>query len=184
MKTFNREDASALAHKEDWQGLLAYAQKWADNNPEHHQAPFYLGVAFTCLGLLEAARSAYERSIAIRSDDANTWDNLAQVVIQTDGFEAAEKYFKMAVSITPSHARAHLNYGISLAIRGRRKDAIPFLRKSHQLAPTDQGALTSLIKALGDEANYAEVRALMPALQKISLHLADQMEGYLRSRGH
>jgi Flp pilus assembly protein TadD len=84
------------------------------------------------------------------------------------------------VAKQPSHARAHMNYGVALGERGRLPEAEAEYRTAERLAPDDPLIVANLGSTLAEEGKFDDalpllVRgvALRPADPDLHRHLAD-----------
>ncbi|HET9454879.1 MAG TPA: tetratricopeptide repeat protein [Gemmatimonadaceae bacterium] len=121
---------------------------------------FAMGVAAHRAGDLAAARSAYERVLAIAPNDVDALNNMGVLLAASRELEGAESMLRRAVRLAPRHTGAWNNLGTVLAQRGQSADAISAFQQALALDPQHQGARVSLAQqylAIGSGGNAREV---------------------------
>ncbi|MGA9780068.1 MAG: tetratricopeptide repeat protein [Limisphaerales bacterium] len=102
--------ASELCEKGLWREMLAFAQKWREENAADYRAYYYLGLGLTGLHKFSQAEVAYRRALAINPGDFEVWNGLAELLYrnlrrQADGIQCLEQ----AMKINPRHKLGWLN---------------------------------------------------------------------------
>jgi tetratricopeptide (TPR) repeat protein len=124
-----------------------------EKDPTNKQLHFSLGVVYDNLGMKDKAIKAYTDAIAI---DANYFDAV---------YNLGALYFNQGVEMNnaSNDIQDIKKYNAARAeAKEVFKKALPFLEKSHELDPTDRGALASLSQLyalLGDNDNYLKIKA-------------------------
>jgi Flp pilus assembly protein TadD len=113
-------------------------------------APMYynLGVSLQAQGELGAAIESYQKSLAIKRDDAQVLSNLGTALQAQGQLDGAVENFRRAIAIRPNYAEAHSNLGVALQARGDLAAAIASLRRAIAINPNDAGAHSNLGVAL------------------------------------
>lgn len=105
---------------------------------------FAAGVAAHRAGDLPAARSAYERVLALQPNDVDALNNMGVLLAASRELDRAEALLRRAVRVAPRHVGAWNNLGTVLAQRGQPADAIAAFEQALSLDPQHQGARVSL----------------------------------------
>jgi hypothetical protein len=100
---------------EEARGSLERAFQISPDNPK---AQNLLGLAYFKLGLLEAAKSIYDRLVEDYPAEPPLYVNLGLVLLRQGRLNEAERALKKAIAIAPEHARAHCYLGLVLYRRG------------------------------------------------------------------
>ena len=98
-------------------------------------AYFQLARVYQKYGLLDSARSAYERSLALRQAFPEAHFQLAQVYYAEGNTTAAIDAYKQVVRYRSDDARAHNNLGFIYKKTGALEDAEAAYRKAIELDP-------------------------------------------------
>lgn len=117
---------------QDAELLLRRAISVNPNNPHTH-----FSHAYACheLGRLDAAVASYDKSIALRSDDAEAWFNRGNVLRDAGRHQDALASYGMALSLRPDLADAHVNSGQALLALRRPADALAHFDRALTLKP-------------------------------------------------
>ena len=144
---------------------------------------FAAGVAAHRVGDFAAARSSYERVLALQPNDVDALNNLGIVLAALRDFDQAESMLRRAVRIAPRNAVAWNNLGTVLAQRAQPADAVAAFQQALALDPEHQGARVSMAQqflAIGaaDRARQAleEVIAMNPAMPEAHYALGQALE--------
>jgi tetratricopeptide (TPR) repeat protein len=102
--------ASELCEKGLWREVLAFAQKWRDENAADYQAHYFLGLGLTGIGKFSQAERAHRQALAINPADFEVWNRLAELLYRNlrrpaDGIQCLEQ----ALKINPQHKLGWLN---------------------------------------------------------------------------
>jgi tetratricopeptide (TPR) repeat protein len=101
---------------------------------------------------LAEAASWYEKALEIDNERGPVLNNLAQVYVDLDRPEQAERMFERAVAqVGPLQPFFHRNYGDFLVRRGNWKRAADHYRQTLDEEPDDLQAHTSLVKILSQD---------------------------------
>lgn len=121
---------------------------------------FAMGVAAHRAGDMAAARSAYERVLALAPNDVDALNNMGVLLAASRELDGAESMLRRAVRLSPRHTGAWNNLGTVLAQRGQSADAISAFQQALALDPQHQGARVSLAQqylAIGAGSKAREV---------------------------
>lgn len=144
LKTMNRHQAAA----ETYAALL-------ERHPGHQEARYSLGKLYMESG--DTARASVQFNYAMRNapDDPRAYNALGIIRDQEGEHEAAQGLYRLALERDPKSVSVRNNLGLSLALNGRRDEAIDVLA---ELA-VDPTASQTVLRNL--EAAYA-VRTVPP----------------------
>jgi serine/threonine-protein kinase len=130
---------------EGWKRAIEYFEEATRIEPEY--APAYAGVAHCWNALwyhgllppqetISKWKAAANRALEIDSNLAEAHLPLANIRFQYEwSWDAAEQGYKRAIELNPNSADARLSYGVFLASRGRRDQAISEGRRALELDP-------------------------------------------------
>jgi len=134
-------------------------------------------------GNFEGARAAYEQALASKPDDAETLNNLGQVLVRLNRANDAIPRFERAIELVPEKAVFHFNLGFAAAQLNRWDRAVSEYREAMKLFPTDYATQYNLAMALhkkGDEKaaipEFEKAIALAPGEPSFHLSLGMSLE--------
>jgi spermidine synthase len=110
-------------------------QKRIDSMPDKAASYFYLAKLYDDEGVLDEAIDNYSKSLQIKSDNADTHNNLGYALARQGSVEQAAKHFTKALRIKPDDAEVHSNLGGMLAKQGRFDEAIPHFVEALRINP-------------------------------------------------
>ena len=96
-------------------------------------------------GKADAARTAYERVLALEPGSADAHLNLCNVLIRLAQPQDALKHYRRAAELAPGHPGAHINEGAALLSQGRVAEAVESFRRAAALAP-QSGKRSSILQ--------------------------------------
>ena len=102
------------------------------------------GLAAFDRGDTSAARSAFEKALAYKSDEVTAHTYLGIIADRNGDLKDAERHFAAAVQADPNRASARNNYGAILMRTGRSSLASIEFEKSLKLDPNQSNALVNL----------------------------------------
>ena len=92
------------------------------------------GVWLAGQGILEPAQEYFRAALDMNRADPEIWNNLGMVQLRLDD-GGAKSSFEKAISLDPTHARAHYNLGMSLDDEGNYDGAIQEYTRALLLDP-------------------------------------------------
>ncbi|HVR50944.1 MAG TPA: trypsin-like peptidase domain-containing protein, partial [Pseudorhodoferax sp.] len=157
--------AVGLYDRQDWAGLHAHAQAWAQAQPGAAQAWVYLARVANQRQTHAEAEALARRALALDADLAGAWSELAQALIATGRVEEAEQALNEAARRQPGEADVHivrsfLRQGLGQAEAAR--DAMREAVRKRPFSPRLWTALGNQEDALGqaDAARRAFATAI------------------------
>jgi tetratricopeptide (TPR) repeat protein len=158
--------AGELCEKGLWREVLAFAQKWRDENAADYQAYFYLGLGLAGLGKFSQAERAYRHALAINPTDFKVWNSLAELLYRnlrrpTDGVQCLGQ----ALKINPRHKLGWLHLARLNGRMGRHDKA---LQCAEQAVALDR----KLVEAHLSRAAAARALGKMDIVQEVCHELA------------
>lgn len=185
----------------------------APGTPSDRADPFAVaynrGIARRDQGDYEGAVAAFREAIAVRDDNADVWNDLANASVALNRLEEAIGHYERAIEIRPSFPIAHMNLGMILMRCGdlprglaefewrwRTPGFVPFLCPQPQWAGEDIGDQSILVhteQGAGDAIQFirflpqiaARARRVVLVVPEPLLRLFESAEGYdvLRTNG-
>jgi len=157
--------AGEMYEKGLWREVLAFAQKWRDENAADYRAHYYLGLGLAGLGRFSQAEAAYRRALAINPTDFKVWNGLAELLCKklrrpADGIQCLEQ----ALKINPQHKFGWLNLA---TLNGRMGCHDKALRCADQALALDR----KLVEAHLSKAAAARALGKMDIIQEVCREL-------------
>jgi len=153
--------AGEMCEKGLWRDVLAFAQKWRDENTADYRAHYYLGRSLTGLRKFSQAEQAFRRALAINPTDFEVWNGLAELLYRNlrrpaHGIQCLEQ----ALKINPQHKLGWLNLA---TLNGRMGYHDQALRCADQALALDR----KLVEAHLSRAAAARALGKMDIVQEV-----------------
>jgi tetratricopeptide (TPR) repeat protein len=107
-----------------------------------------LGNVYAASGKISQAEEAYRRAFHERLDFPEAHNNLGVLQARTGNLETAIASFEQAVALRPDYAEALLNLGNALAQVGRGPDAVEYLQRGFDLAPSPRACISLVLASV------------------------------------
>ena len=156
-------------------------------NPQREEAWSVLGFLHAQRGEFSEAVPAYERAVAMRTDDATLFFNAGFAAQRAGNHPRAMELMQSAIALDAKLDRAWYGLGLSLAHVGRYEEAVPKFREAVRLQPFNPYAgyhLASVLHKLGRQEavakEYLRVKEFDPkvsALMRKEFGIADPDAG-------
>lgn len=128
-----------------WGDPLTFFRDCAQKSPNKWRAQYNLGTNLGKLGIVDEARMALQQAVAIRPDDSETHNQLANVFMMKEQNGGAEKHYRLAVEHNSGNAEALYNLSVLLSQQQRYSEqrevleqfilhAPPYLERQKQWA--------------------------------------------------
>jgi tetratricopeptide (TPR) repeat protein len=159
----------------DLKGAIKQYQTALKLNPNHKNALFRMGLAYTSLKDFPNAINTWRRYLKATDNSALAYNNLALCYEQNGQPTDAEQAFKAGIARNPDEAIVRINYGLMLARHGRMQEATAQLATA--LTPAEvQYDLGSVLEEQGKtqeaKACYRKALELDPNLSDAKTRLA------------
>ena len=115
-----------------------------------------LGAAAAQLGQLDEAVIAFQKTVSLKPDYAEAYNNLGNALHDQDKFEEAIKAYKKAISIKPDYAEAYSNMGKALQDQSRFEEAIDVYNRAILIKPDYAEAYYNMGICLGEQGRLEE----------------------------
>ena len=130
-----------LGRHDESLAALSQAVRAAPDDPR----PFIaLGQLFEAQGKLPHAFDAYQRAVALGTQDVLAFNNLAGVLISLLQHDMAVSVARVAVSLAPANPEVYLNLALALRLSGNEEEALATYRGVVALKPDHGSALVEL----------------------------------------
>ncbi|MCC6763818.1 MAG: tetratricopeptide repeat protein [Deltaproteobacteria bacterium] len=166
--------ARAIERNGVWLDPVRFYATMAGDAPRSARSHRELGTALAAVGRFAEAGAAFDRSLAIKPDDATTLYNLGNALGAEGRFDDAADAYRRAIAQNPSFIRAYENLGNAESMRGDQAAAIAALSRALELAPDSSLTLMNLANTHFRAGAPAEARtayeralALAPASTEI-----------------
>jgi cytochrome c-type biogenesis protein CcmH/NrfG len=136
-KTLTRwlNQAIALGHRGDWEGLLLNALRWTKAQPREAVAWFSLGNAYGKSGQSTKEIEAYQQTLRLNPEYVVAWNNLGVVYWRSGQTEEAIQAYQQALRLDPEYADAWFNLGNAYGKSGLLEQAIKHYQQVLRLNP-------------------------------------------------
>ncbi len=125
--------AVCLVEIGDPEGAIAACREAIRLKPDYANAHIALGVALDAQGDLDGAIAAYRETIRLEPDDSVARRNLGHALHEKGDLDGAIATYREAIRLEPDFAEGHWCLGRTLVQLGRFGEALPWLRKGHDL---------------------------------------------------
>ena len=163
--------------------------------PEDEKRLATLALCYQYLENFDAAIEAYDKSLAIKPNNADAYGNMGVTLQKQGKLEEAIEAYKRAIAINPSYANVYNNMGNALKEQGKPEEAIEAYKKALAIEPDnadvfnnmgvtlqEQGkleeAIEAYIKALVINPEYAEAYSNMGVTLQDQGRLGEALEAY------
>lgn len=161
--------AGSIERNKVWRTDETFWRDVVAKSPGSGRALMNYGLSQMRRARFDEAKSAFDRAATILPSYSTLEINRGIVTARLGDQQAAEGFFKRALSLAPNSASSHFFYARWMAERDRGPDAIPMLRRAIELSTATIAARALLMKlyfASGDDAALAalvaETRGIAP----------------------
>jgi len=158
--------ARELCEKGMWSKVLAFAQKWREEDPSDHRALYYIGLGLNGLGQFPQAEAAYRHALTINPTDIKVWNNLAGLLYEKLQQPAeAVRCLERALKFYPDHKIGWSNLATMVGRMGNHRQALAYADRAIALDP-------KLVEAYLHKATAARALGEMDVVREICQVLA------------
>ena len=118
-----------------------------------------MGIAAAQIGKLDDAILAFQKTLSIKPDYADSYNNMGIALNEQGKHKEAIAAYNKALSIKPEYAEAHNNMGVALKYEGKRKEAIVAYTKALSIKPEYAEAHNNMGVALNEQGKSKEAIA-------------------------
>lgn len=136
--------AAQLEKKQDWQGLLAYSQRWSKTELQSGVAWLGLGNAYSNLKQYSQAVGAYREALRRDPKYASAWMNLGNAYSDLKQYSQAIDAYRESLRLDPTDAKAWNNLGVAYGNHTQYSQAIEAYREALRLDPKYASAWNNL----------------------------------------
>jgi eukaryotic-like serine/threonine-protein kinase len=122
-----------LFAKGDPDGAIASLREAIRLEPDDAKAHCNLGSVLLAKGDPDGAIASCREAIRLEPDDAKAHCNLGNALVSKGDPDGAIASYREAIRLKPDYAEAHCNLGHALLNQARFSEALPWLRKGHEL---------------------------------------------------
>jgi Flp pilus assembly protein TadD/pSer/pThr/pTyr-binding forkhead associated (FHA) protein len=140
----------------DYAGLLKNAKQLVNDYPDSSLAHYILGVAYGKMRFFGDATASFQRSIKLKPDYVDAWNNLGWAYTESGKFSEAVSVFEQLIKFTPKDAQVWSNLGGAQARLGHEADAISAYQMAIQLKPDYADAHFNLGVAYASQARFED----------------------------
>ena len=115
-----------------------------------------MGVTLREQGKQEEAIEAYNKAIAIKSDDADAYNNMGTALQDQHKLEEAIEAYNEALTLKPDYAEAYYNMGNALKEQSKLEEAIEFYNKAIAVKPDYAESYYNMGTALQEQHKLEE----------------------------
>jgi Tfp pilus assembly protein PilF len=170
--------ARTLARNRVWSDPLTFYSAMTADAPRSARSHRELAVALGAAGRLDEARSAFERSLAIKPDDAATLYDFGNVASEHGRFDEAVELYRRALQAKPDFVAAMENLGNAESMRGNHAAALVWLRRARDHEPDSPGLEMNIANTLYRNGDVAEARTAYERALALAPTSADILTNY------
>jgi tetratricopeptide (TPR) repeat protein len=169
--------ASGMCEKGLWPEVLAFAQKWREEDPADYRALYYIGLGLSGMRQFSVAETAYRHALTMESTDVRVWNNLAGLLYEklqrpTEAVRCLEQSMKM----DPHNKLGWSKLAGMVARLGRHDKALEYADRAIALDP-------KLVEAYLHKATAAKALKRMDVVKEVCHKLANiEPENFRRTR--
>jgi len=119
----------ALESRQDWEGLLTHARRWANAQPKNAKAWYSMGVAYGKLNQWAKAVEAYQQALRLNPENADAWGGLGVAYAGIGQWAKTVDAIQQVLRLTPEDATAWAGLGVAYAGMGRRDQVMEVYRR-------------------------------------------------------
>jgi tetratricopeptide (TPR) repeat protein len=168
--------ARELCEIGQWPKVLAYAQKWREEDPSDHRALYYIGLGLSGLGQFSEAEAAYRHALTINPTDIKISNNLAGLLYERLNRPAeAVRCLERALKYFPDHKLGWSNLATMVGRMGNHRKALACADRAKALDPKLVEAYlhkAAAARALGKKDVVREVCQTLATLGPENFHRA------------
>ena len=138
------------------QRALQEAETLAQQFPQSAILLNIKGAVLKGLGQFDASVEAYNKSLAIKPDYAEAYNNMGVTLKEQDKLEEAIEAYNKALAIKPDYAEAYNNMGNALKEQGKLEEAIEAYNKALAIKPDYAEAYNNMGNALQEQGKLEE----------------------------
>lgn len=127
--------AQALERRNDWPGLLAWGQAWAQADAKNPLAWFVQGRALGELGRFTDAIAAYQQNLRLAPGDVWARNNLGNAYRDSGRPREAMRAYRAAVELDPDYIQAWHNLGLTFYLSKGQAGVTQALQKLQATDP-------------------------------------------------
>jgi len=167
MSTQERDGlAGEMCKKGLWPEVLAFAQKWQEQNPRDHRALFYIGLGLSGMGQPAQAEKAYRQALKMEPTDFEVWDHLSDLLYKNMHRPAEGiRCLKQALKLYPQHTLGWLHLATMADEMGIHHQALEYADQAIALD-------SKLVEAYLHKAAAARALGRMDVVKDICHQLA------------
>ncbi len=174
--------AEKLRAYQDYDGMLAALEPLCRGPRPDPEALALRGAFYRDRGLFDEARADLEQALKIAPGLARVHDATAVLYDLKGAFDQAERHHARALELEPENAAYLNNYGYSLLVRARGRDAIPVLQHALRQEPQNARIRNNLGFAHAQAGDFTRAAqqfevAGSPAQAKNNLAFAYELAG-------
>ncbi len=130
------------------------------------------GAAFSAIGNDEAAITCYQSAIILAPEDAQSHNNLGNILAKLGDLEGAIKSYTQAIKLKPDYAEAFYNIGNAQNNQGHINKAIESYKQATKIKPDYFDAYASLAGALHSSGSLNESISIYDKAIELDPHRA------------
>jgi Tfp pilus assembly protein PilF len=151
--------ARTVARNAVWHDPLVFFSTMVADAPRSARSHRELALVLADLGRFDEARRAFERSLAIKPEDATTLYNFGNALGSEGRFEEAVAVYERAVAVNPAFGAALENLGNAESMRGNQQAALVAMRRALALTPDSPMLQMNIANTLFRAGSPTEARA-------------------------
>ncbi len=169
---------------EDFETAKDVLTKAVESSPDDSQAVFYLGVAESALGEVEAAIGHLQKALELDPKLSDAALNLSALLVDQERYEEALEVAEKGLRVAPNDPGLIQNKALSLLMTDKAAEAVPLLQKVVEKKPDDEEMrfmyAQALLTAGEDNRAKAELDTLASSADRAVLASVADMMGRIK----
>lgn len=113
-------------------------------NPKYEKSQIQLAICKKLKKDAHCAEEILKNWLILKPNSVSALNNLANIYVEQNRMNDAEKYFQKTLEVDPNNAKAIINMGYCQQLRGKIDEAEELYRKGLRIAPTDSFGIAKL----------------------------------------
>lgn len=142
-ESYSADKAMQYFQARNWNELLPYLNGWTNAEPRDAMPWYYLGTSYGSkshgigMELLEDARAAFKKAVALKPNFAKAWNALGFTEIELENYSGAANAFEHATKCAPTNSQYWNSLGTTYAKLNRSSEATVAFNKAARLGSPD-----------------------------------------------
>jgi tetratricopeptide (TPR) repeat protein len=139
---YSLPEAQALANRKDWNGLLRYAQAWAQAEPNNTNAYAMMMQAYMGMNRLDLVYEPAKKGVALSPQESGAWNALGMSAEALKRYPEAVDAYSHAVNLSPQNGAFWNNLAAAYSAENNYTLTLQTLERQEQTMGSSMNNLT------------------------------------------